>query len=54
MIGVTPLARLAKKPEYMIFVVTMVDIEKALALKKRTNLVTKVPVEYYKHLDTFL
>jgi len=32
----------------------MADIKKALALKKYTNPATKIPVEYYKHLDTFL
>ena len=32
----------------------MADIKKALALKKHTNPVTKVPVKYYKHLDVFL
>jgi hypothetical protein len=54
MIRATPLARLAKKPEYIIFAVTMADIEKALALKKHTDPATKVLVEYYKRLDAFL
>ena len=31
----------------------MADIEKTLALKKYTDLATKVPVEYYKYLDVF-
>jgi len=53
-IRATPLARLARKPEYIIFAVIMADIEKALALKKHTNPATKVPVEYYNYLDVFL
>jgi hypothetical protein len=32
----------------------MADIKKALALKKHTNPVIKVLVEYYKYLDIFL
>jgi len=32
----------------------MADIKKALALKKYTNPITKVPAEYYYHLDAFL
>ena len=54
MIGVTLLIQLAKKPKYMIFAVIMADIEKALAPKKCTNFVIKVPVEHYKPLNTFL
>jgi len=54
MIGATPLAQLAKKPEYTIFAVTMANIKKALALKKHTDPITKVPVEYYYRLDAFL
>ena len=46
MIGVTLLARLARKPKYIIFAVTMADIKKALVLKKYINFATKVPVEY--------
>ena len=53
-IGATPLARLAKKPEYTIFAVIMADIKKALVLKKHTNPAIKVLVEYYKYLDIFL
>jgi hypothetical protein len=53
-IGATPLARLAKKPKYTIFAVTIADIKKALALKKHTNPATKVPIEYYNLLDVFL
>jgi hypothetical protein len=54
MIGATPLARLAKKPEHTIFAVTMADIKKALALKKYTNPAIKVLIEYYNLLDVFL
>ena len=32
----------------------MADIEKALALKRYTNPIIKVLVEYYKYLDIFL
>ena len=53
MIGVTPLIRLAKKPEYMIFVIIMADIKKALVLKKYTDFAMKVPVKHYKYLDVF-
>ena len=53
-IGATLLARLAKKPEYTIFTITMADIKKALALKRHINPATKVLVEYYNLLDVFL
>ena len=53
-IKATPLIRLARKPKYMIFAVIIADIKKALVLKKRTNPIIKVLVEYYKHLDAFL
>ena len=53
-IRATPLARLARKPEYIIFTVIIVDIKKALAPKKHTNPTIKVLVEYYKYLDIFL
>ena len=52
-IRITPLIRLAKKPEHTIFTVTMADIKKALALKKYINPAIKVPVEYYKYLNVF-
>jgi len=54
MIGATLLARLAKKPKYIIFTVIMADIEKALVLKKHTDPAVKVLVDYYKYLDIFL
>ena len=54
MIRATLLARLAKKPKYTIFAITIADIKKALALKKYTNPAIKVLVEYYKCLDIFL
>ena len=50
----TKLARLARKPEYIIFAVTIADIKKAVVLKKHTNPAIKVLVEYYKYLDVFL
>ena len=53
-IGATPLARLARKPKYIIFAVIIADIKKALALKKYTNPTIKVLVEYYKYLNIFL
>ena len=53
-IGATPLARLPRKPKYIIFAVTIADIKKALAPKKHTNPAIKVLVEYYKYLDIFL
>jgi hypothetical protein len=53
-IRATPLARLARKPEYIIFAIIIADIKKALALKKYTNPAIKVLVEYYKYLDIFL
>ena len=52
-IGATLLVCLAKKPKYIIFAVTMADIEKALVLKKYTNPTIKVLVEHCKHLDIF-
>ena len=54
MIGATPLVRLAKKLKYMIFAVTIADIDKALALKKYTDFAAKVLLEHYKHLIIFL
>ena len=54
MIRATLLVQLAKKPKYMIFAVTMADINKALVLKKHTNFAAKVLLEYYKHLIAFL
>jgi hypothetical protein len=53
-IRATPLAQLARKPEYTIFTIIMANIKKALILKKYTNPAIKVLVEYYKHLDIFL
>ena len=53
-IRATPLAQLAKKPEYIIFAITIADIKKALVLKKHTNPAIKVLVEYYNLLDVFL
>jgi hypothetical protein len=53
-IRATPLVRLAKKPEYIIFTITIADIKKALALKKHTDPAIKVLIEYYNLLDVFL
>ena len=53
-IRATLLARLAKKHGYTIFAIIMADIKKALALKKYTDPIIKVPLDYYKHLDIFL
>ena len=38
----------------MIFVIILSNIDKALVLKKYTNLAAKVLLEYYKYLITFL
>jgi hypothetical protein len=54
MIGATPLVQLVKKPKYIIFTVTIADINKALALKKHTDFAIKVLLKYYKHLIAFL
>jgi hypothetical protein len=54
MIRATPLARLAKKPKYTIFTITIANIKKALVLKKYTNPTIKVLIEYYNLLDVFL
>ena len=53
-IRATPLARLARKPKYIIFAVIIADIKKALVLKKYTNPAIRVLVEYYRYLDIFL
>ena len=53
-IGATPLVWLVKKPKYTIFAIIIANIKKALALKKYTNLVTKVLVDHHKFLDIFL
>ena len=52
-IGSAPFMRLARKPGYEIFTALMADIEKTLALRKRTDPATKVPVEYYRNLKAF-
>ena len=53
-IRATLLARLARKPKYIIFAVIIANIKKALVLKRHTNPAIKVLVEYYKYLDIFL
>jgi hypothetical protein len=52
--GATLLVWLAKKPKYIIFAVTMADIDKALVPKKYANPAVKVLLEYHKHLIVFL
>jgi hypothetical protein len=44
---------LAKKPNYKIFLVTIANINKALATTTYTNPKTKVPIEYYNLLHVF-
>ena len=38
----------------MIFTIIIADIKKALVLKRRTDPIIKVLVEYYKYLNIFL
>jgi hypothetical protein len=45
--------RLARKPEYEIFAASIIDIEKTLAPKNRTDPATKVPIEYHENLKVF-
>ena len=54
MIEATLLTQLVKNPKYIIFAITIVNIKKALILKKHINPATKVPVKYYKYLIGFL
>jgi hypothetical protein len=53
LIGATPLARLARRHGHELFAITAADIEKALAPKKHTDPVTKVPAEYHQYLEVF-
>ena len=53
-IGVTLLTQFVRKHKYIIFAVTIADIEKALAPKKHTDSATKVPICYHKDLIVFL
>ena len=53
-IRATLLARLARKPKYIIFAVIITNIKKALVLKKYMDPAIKVLIEYYKYLDVFL
>ena len=53
-IRATLLARLARKPKYIIFAVIIANIKKALALKKYIDPTIKVLVQYHKYLDVFL
>lgn len=47
------LARLAQKLKHEIFIITMTNIEKALALKKYTNSVTKLLKKYHEFVEIF-
>jgi len=53
-IGTAPLAQLARKHRHKIFAITIANIKKALALKKHTDFVIKVPACYYEDLVVFL
>ena len=48
------LTQLTKKPKYIIFIIIIANIKKALVPKKYTDFAVKVLLEYYKHLITFL
>jgi hypothetical protein len=52
-IRAAPFVRIAKKPDYKIFAVSIADIDKALAPKVYTDPATKVPEEYYDLLEVF-
>jgi hypothetical protein len=53
MIGAVPLARLARKHDHELFAISIADVERALAPKKYTDPVIKVPQEYHQHLEAF-
>jgi hypothetical protein len=44
---------LARRRGYEICAVSIADINKALAVKKHTNLLTKVPPKYHDLIDVF-
>ena len=52
-IRAAPFIRIAKKPDYEIFAMSIANINKALAPKVYTNLAIKVPKEYYNLLKVF-
>ena len=53
-IGAALFISLARKRGYKICAVSIANIDKALAVKKYTNLLTKVPSKYYNLIDVFL
>ena len=53
-IGAALFISLARKRGYEICAVSIANINKALAIKKHTNLLTKVPSKYYDLIDVFL
>ena len=53
-IGAAPFISLARKRGYKICAVSIADINKALAVKKHTDPLTKVPPEYHNLIDVFL
>lgn len=52
-IGAAPFARLTRRKDMEIFAVSLADIEKALAEKTHTDPKSKLPREYWSHLDVF-
>jgi hypothetical protein len=52
-IGAAPFMSLARKRGYEICAVSIADIDKALAVKKHTDPLTKVPSEYHDLIDVF-
>jgi hypothetical protein len=53
-IGAALFISLARKRGYEIYAVSIANINKALAVKKHTNPLTKVPPKYYDLIDVFL
>ena len=52
-IGAAPFTRLARRKDMEIFAVSLQDVEKALAAKTHTDPKTKLPREYWAHLELF-
>lgn len=52
-ISAIPLLRFVRKPEHELFAVSVRDINRALEERVETDLTTKVPKEFYKHLLVF-
>ena len=53
MIGPAPIAHLARRPGHQVFVASMKDIEKALAPKKKVDVLSKLPSEYHEFASLF-